>query len=336
MVVSVNNFLKNYWRAVAWTVFYVFLMWCILHYLFNFNIFSIAHWTRLARIELHGFPGLVFGLLILAAVPIYVATTVLTMRNKSVPIKIPVPKCFAPIPNAVPVETPQPIVTEQEALPELRPGVPPEMREVFMRAQKNRGVRQQSVFNKPMNIRAMTGPDASVAEPVPVGGTDASVTDNVFPLPTDFDLDASADTDYGIPVFEDVDFGDGGATTELPDVPDAESPLENLCKFICDSGVVAHTADDLIIAGDFAIAVHDDDDFWVADEFDWFAAGRQKPSPIVALLNAKDANAKNPILYLGGKNIMDFDTLVEKWRADGITVVTNTDELLNLIKPVKE
>ena len=81
-------------RAVAWTVLYVVFMWVILYYLFNFNMFSIAHWVRLARVELHGFPGLVFGVLILAAVPMYIATIVLTMRNKSMPIKIPLPKCF--------------------------------------------------------------------------------------------------------------------------------------------------------------------------------------------------------------------------------------------------
>lgn len=278
---------------------------------------------RLSRIELHGFPGLVFGLLVLAAVPIYVATTVLTVRNKSVPIKIPLPKCFAPASDAAPVETPQPIVTEQEALPELRPGVPPEMREVFMRAQKNRGARQQSVFNKSMNFRAMDTSITPVVEPVPVA--DADTSDNVFPVPTDFDVDTNMD--YGIPVFADVDFGDSGADAS-PDVADAESPVEDLCKSICDSGMTAHIEKDLIIADNFAVAVHDDDDFWVADDFDWFAAGRQKPSPIVSLLNAKNTNAKKPIFYMGKQNIMDFDSMVEKWRADGIEIITDRDALI--------
>ncbi|MBQ6736765.1 MAG: hypothetical protein IJQ90_04775 [Alphaproteobacteria bacterium] len=324
-------------RAVAWTVFYVFLMWVILYGLFNFNIFSVAHWVRLRAVELHGFPGLVFGILILAAVPLYVATTVLTMRNKSAPIKIPLPNCLAPVPPKVEDTPRQPIVTEQETLPELRPGVPPEMRESFMRAKKNYGSRQMSVFNKPMAMRAVDIPNAApTPSPVVAGGEVAvgdvsggDVSGGAFPVPTDFDVAPLDDTDYGVPVFSDVNFDEADDADS-----DGKSPVDDLCEFLIGAGHNAtHTDNDLIAVDNFIIAVHDDDDFWVADDADWFAAGKQKPSPIVALNNACAANGEmHPVLYLGEHNIMDFDELSQKWRADGIEIVTDRDELLKMIQ----
>ena len=335
-------------RAFAWTVFYVFLMWVILYYLFNFNMFLCAHWVRLARVELHGFPGLVFGILILAAVPLYVATTVLTMRNKSVPVKIPLPKCFEPVAKP-PEPAPVPVVTEQEKLPELHPGVPAEMRESFMRARKNYGVRQRSVFNKPMTISAVgVATDTGVPMPELVASTpvvhnmatemsnDTSVVDvadATFPIPTDFDVESSTDADYEVPVFSDINFDN-----------DADSDSENntvgddLCEFLGQAGYSAHkTDDDLIFVNNFIIAVHDDDDFWVADDMDWFAAGKQKTSPIAALNVARtNNNALHPVLYLGAQNIMDVDAKIEKWRTDGIMVITDRDELLNIVQNFAE
>lgn len=347
-----NKFFSKYWRAIAWTAFYVFAMWCILHYLFNFDMFSYAHWARMSRIELHGFAGLVFGLLVLAAVPLYIATTVLTIRNNSVPVRVPLPKCFAAAPPPPPPPPPAPLVTEQDVLPEPRPGVPAEMREVFMRTQKNYGARQQSVFNRastksvvnvpndaaadavpepqvPDNVPVMVGADASPA--VASADKDTSVfvdTNSVFPVPNDFDVVESDDdmANYGVPVFSDINFDDGA--DEDDGLGAEKSPTDEICEFIVGAGIDARVENDLIIAGDFAIAVHDDDDFWVADDETWFAAGRQKVSPIVELENAGRGGAKTPILYLGEYNIMDFENVSEKWRAAGIEIITDRDALI--------
>lgn len=334
MVASKKIFSLEFGRAVAWTVFYAFLMWAILYYLFNFNMMSMAHWVRLRSVELHGFPGLVFGVLILAAVPLYIATTVLTMRNKSVPIKVPLPKCFEPVPKKTEEPAPAPIVTEQETLPELRPGVPAEMRESFMRARKNYGVRQMSIFNRPMTMGAESAAAAPTATPavtpemamVPV--TD-DVADTAFPIPTDFDVEPSNDSDYGVPVFSDLNFDDEVAADSV-----AASMIDDLCEFLNGAGHTAVRGDnDLITVDNFVIAVHDDEDFWVADDTDWFASGRQKPSPIAALNAACAANsALHPILYLGAHNIMDSQEMFEKWRAAGIEIITDRDELMNRIK----
>lgn len=334
---SVKDFDNDSWRAIAWTGIYVFIMWAILHYLFNFNMFSYAHWVRIPHVELHGFSGLVFGLMMLAAVPLYVATMVLTARNKSLPVRIPLPNCLRPEPEPEPVPM-APVVSEQDALPELRPGIPLEMREGFMRVRKNYGARQQSVFNKSVIMgtvkNATSQLNAAEKEPV-LEQTSAKVSDagmvdtnSAFPLPADFDSEPSHN-DFDIPVFSNIDFDEPEKNNEDNDT---QSPVDKLYKYLTQARIDADVSDDLIVGEDFVIAVHDDKDFWVADDLDWFAAGKQKPSPISELMNAAKETDKKTILFLGCHNIMDFDTCVEKWRKDGINVVMNNDELMRVIK----
>lgn len=338
-----DSFVAN-WRVIVWSVLYIATMWAVLRGLFGFNMFSSAHWARMANIQLHGFAGLVFGLMVLAAVPLYVATTVLTVRNKALPINIPLPNCFTP-PPPEPQEQPAhtPVVMAQEPLPELPHRAPQEMREVFMRAKKNYGARQMSAFNKTLMADfAPTMPQPlSQATPQPVSeqapesgqSTFDAVPDAVqdtnvgLPIPDSFDLVSSSD--YDVPVFSNINFDDDKIpdNQQKDDVSDVQSEL---CEFLSDVGIDATVRDNLIITNDFAIATHDDSDFWVADELDWFAAGKRKPSPIAALTAVRDE--LKPVLYLGAANIMDFDTLSQHWRDSGINVVSNRDELLKLIQ----
>lgn len=340
-MITVKDFDNDSWRAIAWTGIYVFIMWAVLHYLFNFNMFSYAHWARISRVELHGFSGLVFGVMVLAAVPLYIATMVLMVRNKSLPVRVPLPNCLTPEPEPEP-EPAAPIVAEQDALPELRPGVPLEMRESFMRVRKNYGARQQSVFNKSVIGGAVKNAtsqlNAAEKEPV-LEQTSAKVSDagmvdtnSAFPLPDDFDSETSGG-DFDIPVFSNIDFDEPEKNNEDNDT---QSPVDKLCQSLIRTGIDADISDDLITGENFVIAVHDDEDFWVADDSDWFAAGKQKPSPISELKNAVKETDKKAIMFFGEHNIMDFDVCAEKWRNDGITVVTSNDELLRVVKNFSE
>ncbi|MBO4480184.1 MAG: hypothetical protein J5742_00980 [Alphaproteobacteria bacterium] len=339
-----KNFSPEFWRAVAWTGIYVFIMWAVLRGLFHFNMFSAAHWAKMARIELHGFAGFVFAILILAAVPMYIATTLFTLRNKVMPIKFPLPNCLVkPATESKPFVQ-EPIVSEAEVLPQLPQGVPAEMRETFMRARKNYGVHQMSVFNRPAKFDDTPLPVPQVEHVRPVSNnvenitasTRSNVTKNItaeesdFPIPTDFDTPVAKDSD--VPVFSDINFDDdeedSSSDTEQQNVPEYIA----INEIISGAGHKTAVQGNLIVVGDFAIAVHNDDDFWVADEIDWFAAGRQKPSPIIELMNAQKNDKLQPVLYLGADNIMDLDKLTKEWRKDGIDIVTSTDDLLNLIK----
>jgi len=333
-MISLNKIFSKYWRAIAWTCGYIVVMWAILRGLFNFNLFSAAHLAKLSRVELHGFPGLVFGILTLAAVPLYIATTVLTMRNKSVPFHIPLPKCFTPPPPPEPEPAPEPVVIEQEVLPELHPGIPLEMRENFMRAQKNYGARQMSVFNRP-NGAIITRNDTPTVPPLATAtpsvqsiDTNISDTQSTFPIPTDFDID-QGDTD-DVPVFSDINFDDDDDDISVTDVETNNSDLQS---YLADLGIASEALGNVLISGDFAIAVHNDDDFWVADDMDWFAAGRQKPSPIAELTAIKNENNKTPVFLIERTDIMDFEQNVQKWRDGGIIIVTSRAELVDTIKP---
>lgn len=339
-----KKYSKGFWRAVAWTACYGLVMWAILRGLFNFNMFSLAHWAKISRVELHGFPGFVFGILMLAAVPLYIATTVLTFR-KEMPVKIPLPKCFEPVPKPVP-EPVKPVVTEQDTLEELPTGVPAEMREIFMRAHKNRGVHQMSVFNRPSKFEdspvASTVKNTPQAMPVvamapteqPTTGPEIiePVTESAFPIPNDFDT-PPARSDIDVPVFSDIKFDDDEDDDE-EETNDNKNVVEyaKVQEIISGAGHKTEIVGNLIVVNNLAIAVHDDDDFWVADEIDWFAAGRQKPSPIVELTHIAKEKGLKPIIYLGQSNIMDLDKVSEQWRASGIEIVTNTDDLLKLIQ----
>ncbi|MBP5485964.1 MAG: hypothetical protein J6Y07_04655 [Alphaproteobacteria bacterium] len=343
--------LFEFWPAVAWTGVYVFIMWAVLRGLFNFNMFSVAHLTKLGHLQLHGFAGAVFGILVLAAVPLYVATTVLAIRTKTMPIKIPLPKCFTETPPAPAPEPVVPVVVEQEILPSLPAGVPAEMRENFMRAQKNYGSRQMSVFNR-QNAKdksevsieqgeiipkpvVETVSASTIEDVVPKAENAAPKTEDVaaydgMPIPTDFDMDAPIDTaDVDVPVFADINFDDDEDDSAKGE---PESSLAKVCDWLRNNGIDASVDNDLIVANGYAVAVHDDEDFWVPDEIDWFAAGKQRPSPIVALKTAqKDKNLK-PVLYLVTDSIMDLDKNSAEWNSDGIIVIKDKDEFLKLLR----
>ena len=77
----------------------------------------------------------------------------------------------------------------------------------------------------------------------------------------------------------------------------------------------------------FAIATHDDPDFWIADGDNWFATGKQKTSPVAAAVAAAKTENAIPVLLLKSENIMDLADLRKKWDADGVKIITDMSEL---------
>ena len=88
MTDKILNFFKNYKYVTIWTLCYIFVMWFILLFMFNFNMFVWQNWIKLFHAHLKGFPGFVFGILILAAIPMYIATTSIIIRTKK-PLFVP-------------------------------------------------------------------------------------------------------------------------------------------------------------------------------------------------------------------------------------------------------
>lgn len=370
---KIKDFFNSHRQVFVWSVCYAVVVWAVLRFLFNFDVFMWRSWVRLIHMELHGFGGLAFGMFVLSAVPLYFATTIVVARTKSapVPFKIPLPRWLRPevVPEQKTKEEPVKISEREEII--LPTGAPKEMREAFIRARRNVAARHQySVFNKPETDKDVAEAKEQVQEKIePVLETvhqdsisaqkkaviaaapknnlrkknsdTTQDTSNGLPLPDSFDVKSDNVPSFDTPVFSEINFDDDDSDTDsragesnTTPTPTAEEKLENktLKKILNKLGVKVRGQNGLFLSDKFAIALHDDDDLWIADDIDWFAAGKQKPSPIAALKNAQTQYGVTPVLFLDNANIMDSDKLITAWNADGIQVAQSADELEKILK----
>lgn len=317
------NFIKLHKYAIIWTLGYIATTWAILYFMFDFSIFSSAQWRHLMHAQLRGFPGFVFGILILAALPLYIATTTLILRSKKPLITIPVPKIAfpkffkdtpAPPPATAESETPTLGPDVADTPIELSDEIPAELRFAFIRAQNNLGHIQTSAFNAPQKDTTTDTFDLS------------EITSNALPLPPDFEIEIPPfdDTDDNIPTFSEINFDQD---TDTPAVPDTTNDNSELIEYLDKNNINYFTDDNIIITDKHAIITHSDSDFWVPDIENWFATGRTCPSPIIAVTNAATVHNRTPAIYLASMNIMNIDKLIPEWQSAGITVITNLSEI---------
>lgn len=335
------DFLKKQKYVIIWTVCYFCVAYALFRILFGFDMLSYAHWTRLANAQLHGFAGFVFGIMILTLLPIYASTTAIIVRTGAPLFTIPLPAFLQRAPAAAATTTDTP--TAADDAPAARPlpdGLPMELRAAYLRARNNAGREQiSSVDTRSVDTASNIPPaiDAKSAIAEIIAPTTQSVAtaqqnttteNNAFPLPTDFDLgddfdDTNIDsniTNMDAPVFTEINFDDAPAATPTKNASITEYMHDHNIKIVSTDG-------DILITDKLAIAVHDDPNFWVAEDENWFATGQQKTSPVLELVRAAEKHNVKPVLYMGATNIMDFDQMREKWTAAGITVITRPDEL---------
>ena len=318
------TFFKSNKYAIIWTACYVFIMWATLRFLFHFSMFSGADWWRLAHAHLRGFPGFVFGLMILAALPLYIATTAVIVRTGRPLVTVPVPKLRRD--TATP-ETPA-ATTDGADTPDapnpIPSHIPLELQAAFINARR----RVSAMPWPPANTTA--GTDASPETPAPT-----ILDSGDMPLPPDFDIPFEEPVAApSVPMFKEISFDEPDDVTDAakvaaaPTIPtptdDHNSPVAEYLKSI---GRDVMIDGDLVISGDIAIATHADTDFWVADDVAWFASGKHRPSPVAALHDAAATRGLRPVLYLAATNIMDLDAMVTQWTATGIRVITDITEL---------
>ncbi len=322
---KILEILKTHKYATIWTLCYTATMWITLRFLFDFDMFSIAHWRHLMRAELHGFPGFVFGILVLAALPLYIASTTLIIRTKKPLLSIPIPAFIKSIwDNMQPtlINPPQNDTekdeeksatsdkSENDTFPDE---LPSELRTAYIRARMNITPEQRSAFNQPV----IQTPDLI---------TQVATTPEIseIPLPSDFDITLTNDDNYTTPDFEQLTaptFTD--ITFDPPTTPD-KNPISD---YLNSTGKEFEIIDSIIITDKHAIATHIDDDFWVCDDEFWFATGKQITSPTKQLIDIAQERKLAPILYLGAENIMDLDTMREEWKTMGITIITTPNEI---------
>ncbi len=321
----IASILKSHKYAIIWTVCYVFGMYVILRAMFNFDMFSGAQWHHLLHAQLRGFPGFVFGILILAALPMYVATTVLVIRTKKPLFTIPVPKfiknlCVRMQPtlmNPPEVEKNEEIDAKEELsdVEELPPELPSELRTAYIRARMNITPQQRSAFNIPG-----VGANMDLTSVAPANNPEISD----IPLPSDFDIAPLADAEnlpemdfsqMSAPMFSDVSFDDGVG---------AVNPI---AQYLDEKSVTYSVENEMIVTDRYIIASHSDDDFWICEDDNWFATGKQRTSPIPELLKMASQTGKVPVMYLGAHNIMNLEQVCQMWTDLGIVVITELDKL---------
>ena len=353
MCASVKDFYNSKKYAILWTVGYVIATWAIMRYMFNFNIFSAYRWHQLMHAHLHGFAGLVFGILILAMIPLYVATTIVIARNNA-PLfnfKITIPefiKTFfrnafaqppldepqpAPQPESEPEhETPIETTTESETAPQpesepIPETVPAEMRIAYARARDHITRPPTSAYD--LGNITKSPNNTHVAEPV--AQPDVA---NEMPIPTDFDIDDTQNIMSDVPVFTDLDFDDDDeSSTETESVimngiQTATADNDLVIKYLTAQSVPYIVENDVVLTDAFAIVSHTDSDFWVADNESWFAAGKIRKSPIASVMEIATQHNLQPVLYLGANNIMDIDELRPQWEKSGIRVISDLKDLM--------
>ncbi len=312
---KILDFVKSNMIVVKWTAWYFFVLWLILRFVFNFNMFSGHYWWKFFHATLHGFGGFVFGLLIYTAIPIYIATTITVYRKKELVITIPyIDKIWAFISKYLPKKQAEEKIEEtiteetepEPSAPEYPDDMPPELRIPYTRAKNHMSlIGAVSVYNKTNTVKQDIQPE----------------TDNSpIPLPTDFDISESLDTnDSDIPMFKDISFDEPEQVKETPE--------NNTTKYFASKNIEFETYKQFVATEKYVIYEHNDGDFWIMDNDVWFAAGKQIDSPISELINLGKQNGLIPILYLQSQNIMDIEETINRFETDGVRVIKSLDEL---------
>ena len=338
---KVKDFIKNCKLPILWTICYVFALWATLHILFNFELFSSINWIRVSHAHLRGLGGFAFSLIILAAIPLYIATLTIVIRTQKPLLALPVPRFVSKIMEKLfPKQTTLSEPTEEKnesvcAVPtnEELDNIPAEMRAVFIRA-KTRPNRINTPICNSCTINPNVYPTAQcdnqtpipVAQPAsftPDTPTMPEIPDETdLPLPPDFDLSSTDFMPNNTPVFRDINFDDDKDTAPketTPQNPVTEHLTKTNRKFTIDGEIIVTDTD--------AITIHNDSDFWIMDEPVWFASGKTRESPIKTLREIASKNNVRAVLYLGTTNIMNFADKRKEWSARGITVITNLSDL---------
>jgi len=339
MTTKLINFFKSNKHAIIWTIAYIAFSWAILYHMFNFDIFNGAQWNRLMRAQLRGFGGFVFGILILSAIPLYVATTTIIIRTKKPLITLPLPKIKFPKFGArakTPVKeekndtqpTTEPSDQKETKADTIPKDIPMEMQAMFLRARNNLANKTLHI-NKidntipPQNTNNITETNTPITnmslEPINDFDTDT------FPLPDDFDIDIPSDINTmelgPIPTFTEINFD---SPTSEANTTFNNSEIKN---HLTNNNIPYNEVDDIILTDKFAIITHNDTDFWVTDTDNWFAAGKTIPSPIKLVKQSAEKNNLTPMIYLAATNILDIENQITNWTSDGITVITDINEI---------
>ncbi len=306
---KILNFCKTNFIIAKWTVWYFLTVWLILKYVFGFDMFSRLYWWKFFHAHLRGFVGFVFGALVYAMIPIYIASVMVIYRTKESIIKIPlVDTIYTKIKNIFISTKAEPVIEETTPEPEqpkfeYPDNLPTEMRIPFKRIKER---------------TSMSTIQYKTQEPEQQNTNETSTQPESFPIPTDFDINDNQSNENFVPTFTDVNFD------TAPTVAEQENTMT---KYLKNNNIEYETYNDFIITQKHLIYVHNDSDFWIIDDDNWFASGKQIDSPVPIMLDMAKNEHITPVIYFETTNIMDLDGTKEKLNDQGIIVITRPDEL---------
>ena len=319
----IKDFCKAMKTPIIWTIGYTLTLWGILLFLFDFDIFTTAHWVRVSRARLHGLGGFTFCVIVLSAIPLYIASMSFIFKNQKALFSIPMPSFMTKLfskPTPTDTTEPEPDTTPDDTDDEIPEHFPAEMRGAFLHARSH-----------PNRINVPICNVCSVTPNIYPGNSTTPVQpelSNEMPLPPDFDDDFDNNPPFEpsmpstAPVFQDINFYDDDDINTNENID--QNVTEHLNKTNREFNIIDN---DLILTNDMVIATHNDPDFWIMDEPTWFAAGKTRTSPIDELLSAAEQHNVKPVLVLLKQNIMNFDSKCAEWESKGITVITDLSNL---------
>ena len=331
---KLSNFLKTNKILLRWTVWYFVCLWAILRFVFDFNMLSKNCWVKFFNETLHGFWGLVFVVIIYGAILIYVASAMIIYRKNKPIMEIPVPDSIKNIPSNISKifsETKTDTKSDENKKTENNSDInddgyprnlPPELYVPYMRA-KNHMTANTAIsdFNKQPDENATPAPEPQQAQP----------ETESFPIPTDFDIsDDLTDTtqsqqNNSVPVFKDLDF-DTPIEQTKPDTAQ-DNNKNTVIKYCEKNGLEYEILDDFVMMKKYLIYDHNDEDFWIMDDDNWFASGKQKKSPVNRLIDLSEQYTVSPVIYFETKNILDIEHVITGLEKRGIRVIMSLSEL---------
>ena len=179
-----------------------------------------------------------------------------------------------------------------------------------------------SDFNKQTDENTTPAPETQQTQP----------ETESFPIPTDFDISENLpentpiQNDNSIPIFKDLDFDTPIETTKP--VPENQDDKKNTVIKYCEkNGLEYEILDDFVMMKKYLIYTHDDEDFWIMDDDNWFASGKQKKSPVNKLIDLSEQYTVSPVIYFETKNILDIEHVITGLEKHGIRVIMDLSEL---------
>jgi len=195
----------------GWAAGFAVFATAYFYILFDFFIWSPAHWAAMLNSVIRGAKGLAFGASLAAALPVFLASCYYIWKNQKLPF--PIPKF-----KSKKSDEAAPAAAELQTVKYNFPDIlPDEIKEPYIRILTGQLHRNASDFMKksfqaPLPSSdaeaqyAADGASAAATAPTAAVSSESSSSEEFMPLPESFDIDEIGDHEEAAPMFKDISF----------------------------------------------------------------------------------------------------------------------------------